>query len=310
MRIAHLFLLFALLLLGIGITIMVITYEKYPTLFYLSEGGTVLLECGLAVLYHYTVRPLHAIEGGIRLMRQHDNMSRLHSTGGPDTDELVEMFNAMLSQQVVSAEKTAYEKVIRMIAHEVNNSVAAITPQLDEQDEAVRQRLMSLSQFVSRFASVAKVPHPSLWLEDLNEVVESCRPLLENLCREQGVKLDIQTTDEASPVRMDSVLFQQVLVNIVKNAMESCCTRAHELKDSDYQGTVSIEVKGTTLTVTDNGTGIRHEVATRLFSPFFSTKPAGQGIGLMLVNEILKHHNCHFSLATDEDGLTHFVISF
>ena len=64
------------------------------------------------------------------------------------------------------------------------------------------------------------------------------------------------------------------------------------------------------LEVTDNGPGIDKDTASKLFSPFFSTKPNGQGIGLMLVREVLLNHHCTFSLRTGEDGLTRFRICF
>ena len=123
-----------------------------------------------------------------------------------------------LTSEVRLAEKAAYERVIRMIAHEVNNSVAGIIGSLTG-DEA--ERLTALSSFVTRFADVVKIPQPQLQLCDLSEEVEACRPFLENLCLPAHVRIDFQLTDEAIPVRLDSVLFQQVLINIVKNAVES-----------------------------------------------------------------------------------------
>ncbi len=66
-----------------------------------------------------------------------------------------------------------------------------------------------------------------------------------------------------------------------------------------------------TLIITDNGHGIPSSVATHLFTPFFSTKPQGQGIGLLLIRDILTSHHCTFSLLTGpEDRLTRFTIQF
>ena len=68
---------------------------------------------------------------------------------------------------------------------------------------------------------------------------------------------------------------------------------------------------GVTLVVTDNGGGIPPSVADRLFAPFFSTKPQGQGLGLLLVRDILTSHHCTFSLLTSpEDHLTRFTMHF
>jgi len=205
-----------------------------------------------------------------------------------------------LTSEIRLAEKAAYERVIRMIAHEVNNSVAGIIGSLTG-DEA--ERLTALSSFVSRFAEVVKIPQPQLQLCDLSEEVEACRPFLENLCTQAHVHIDFRLTDEAVPVHLDTVLFQQVLINIVKNAVESIGTT---------QGLVTLEVTTpTTLTITDNGHGIPPAIAKNLFTPFFSTKPQGQGLGLLLIRDILTSHHCTFNLLTDpEDHLTRFTIQF
>ena len=205
-----------------------------------------------------------------------------------------------LTSEIRLAEKAAYERVIRMIAHEVNNSVAGIVGSLTG-DEA--ERLTALSSFVSRFAEVVKIPQPQLQLCDLSEEVEACRPFLETLCTQARVHIDFRLTDEAVPVHLDTVLFQQVLINIVKNAVESIGTT---------QGLVTLEVTTpATLTITDNGHGIPPSIAKNLFTPFFSTKPQGQGLGLLLIRDILTSHHCTFNLLTDpEDHLTRFTIQF
>ena len=215
-----------------------------------------------------------------------------------------------LTSEIRLAEKAAYERVIRMIAHEVNNSVAGIIGSLTG-DEA--ERLTALSSFVSRFAEVVKIPQPQLQLCDLSEEVEACRPFLENLCTQAHVHIDLRLTDEAVPVHLDTVLFQQVLINIVKNAVESIGkATGRRVSGNATQGLVTLEVTTpATLTITDNGHGIPPAIAKNLFTPFFSTKPQGQGLGLLLIRDILTSHHCTFNLLTDpEDHLTRFTIQF
>lgn len=216
-----------------------------------------------------------------------------------------------LTSEVRLAEKAAYERVIRMIAHEVNNSVAGIIGSLTG-DKA--ERLIALSAFVTRFAEVVKIPQPQLQLCDLSEEVDACRPFLENLCTQANVKIDFNLTDEAIPVHLDTVLFQQVLINIVKNAVESIGERlkvgnsTSGMNEGQVTVTTSIPSK---LVITDNGHGIPSSVATHLFTPFFSTKPQGQGLGLLLIRDILTSHHCTFSLLTSpEDRLTRFTTQF
>ena len=216
-----------------------------------------------------------------------------------------------LTSEVRRAEKAAYERVIRMIAHEVNNSVAGIVSLMEngklklENVDGASERLSALSEFVTRFADVVKIPQPQLQLCDLSEEVEACRPFLENLCLTAHVRLEFCLTDEAVPVHLDTILFQQVLINIVKNAVESM---------EEKKGLIVITSTPSSppqLIISDNGRGISPSVAPHLFTPFFSTKPQGQGLGLLLIRDILTAHHCTFSLMTDPvDHLTRFTIQF
>ena len=228
-----------------------------------------------------------------------------------------------LTDEVRRAEKAAYERVIRMIAHEVNNSVAGILGLIH--NEEVSERMKSLSAFVTRIAEVVKIPKPQLQLCDLSEEVDACRPFLESLCTAAHVRLEFDLTEEAVPVRIDTVLFQQVLINIVKNSVESIRPTSilshnggkHTIQNN---GTITITTQyspssggdgGGLLTITDNGHGISPDVAQNLFTPFYSTKPQGQGLGLLLIRDILTAHGCTFSLLTGpEDHLTRFTIQF
>lgn len=210
-----------------------------------------------------------------------------------------------LTSEVIKAEKAAYEKVIRMIAHEVNNNVAGIASTLDtlqdDVSQALKERTLAMSAFITQFANVVRIPDPQLMLCDLNEEVEAARVFLESLCGTADVCLMLQLTDEATPVHLDTTLFQQVLVNIVKNAVESIGSH----------GTIWIETRPKMLIVTDNGRGISPETARHLFTPFYSTKAQGQGLGLLLIRDILTKHGCTFTLLTDpDDGLTRFSIIF
>ena len=238
-----------------------------------------------------------------------------------------------LTDEIHRAEKAAYERIIRMIAHEVNNSVAGTVSIMEngewEMGKSLSERLKALSAFVTRFAEVVKIPQPQPQLCDLSEEVETCRPFIENLCLTANVHLDLQLSDEAIPVHLDTILFGQVLVNIVKNSIESIRSLLPAPPLGECFGSINISVKashpsrqeealppkgsgeGASLIVTDNGRGITPEVAQNLFTPFFSTKPQGQGIGLLLIRDILTAHNCTFSLLTDPtDHLTRFTIQF
>ena len=222
-----------------------------------------------------------------------------------------------LTDEVMKAEKKAYEKVIRMIAHEVNNTTAGITSTLDTVEQAFSSeegmddicdvmrvctdRCFSMSRFITRFADVVKIPEPTVSRANLNDLVFTCKRFMEGMCNDRRINLRMEIDETLKDVMLDSSLFEQVLVNIIKNAAESIET----------DGEIIIRtLSPATIEVTDNGKGISKETEAKLFSPFFSTKPNGQGIGLIFIREVLMRHGCTFSLRTYADGLTKFRIIF
>lgn len=222
-----------------------------------------------------------------------------------------------MTDEVIRAEKKAYEKVIRMIAHEVNNTTAGITSTLDTVEQALAtekdmeeicdvmhvctERCFSMSKFITRFADVVKIPEPLLSRNSLNETASTCVRFMEGLCNDHHIQLTLQCAPDVGDVNLDTSLFEQVLVNIIKNAVESIG------QDGEIRITTTAPAS---LEVADNGPGISKETEEKLFSPFFSTKPHGQGIGLIFIREVLNRHGCTFSLRTYNDGWTRFRISF
>ena len=162
-----------------------------------------------------------------------------------------------------------------------------------------------MNSFVGRFAEVARIPEPQLHNEDLNAYIVACKRFLESLCAEKGISLELNLCKENPFVMLDAALFEQVLVNIIKNSVESITSDDGKIviATSVNCGTVSIDVS-------DNGCGISTDAAQQLFTPFFTTKSYGQGLGLTLIREILTKHNCSYRLYTDETGITHFRIDF
>lgn len=227
-----------------------------------------------------------------------------------------------LTQDVMNAEREAYGKVIRMISHEVNNTMASVgsimetvgdelryidgTADLQEALAACAVRSREMAAFIKRFAEVVKIPQPDLRPTSLNSLVTANRLFLESLCNACGVRMETRLCDSDPTVEADVALMAQVLVNMVKNSVESIC----ESGRGEGLVTLTTEDSPVRLTVTDNGGGISPETEKRLFTPFFSTKPNGHGIGLLLIREILVSHNCRFSLKTGTDGRTRFTVEF
>lgn len=223
-----------------------------------------------------------------------------------------------LTDEVRRAEKKAYERVIRMIAHEVNNTTAGITSTLDTVQEELKtlpettdmreamqvciDRSFSMSQFITNFADVVKIPKAVLSPVNLNEQIKSLTRFMEVMCLKRNIKLNF-IPDEALPLlKLDASLFEQVLLNIIKNSVESI--------DQDGEITITTNAQKLSLEIADTGKGISKEIESKLFNPFFSSKPMGQGLGLLFIREVLSQHDCSYSLRTYDDGLTRFVVRF
>jgi two-component system, NtrC family, nitrogen regulation sensor histidine kinase NtrY len=226
-----------------------------------------------------------------------------------------------LTAEILKTEKKAYEKVIRMMTHEINNSIGAINSilqsslgykeQLQVEDKEEFSEVMQvcidrnsrLSKFMSRFADVVKVPTPNLELVDLKEVIAGSKLLVAQVCREKSIKLLLESDDQPFGVKVDVQQIEQVLINVIKNAIEAI----------GENGTIKFIFTRNpdVLIIQDTGKGIPAEVKSQLFfSPFYTNKKEGQGIGLTLCKEILLNHGFDFSLDSGKEGLTEFRIRF
>lgn len=224
-----------------------------------------------------------------------------------------------LTAEIFEAEKNAYGKVIRMMAHEVNNTVGPVnsilnvalgTPDLwqDAQRGPLKnainvavERNQNLNLFMRNFADLVKLSPVNRISVNLNHLVLAVVDLFKIKAQQQGVSFDLQLTENPFLINADALQLEQVMINIVKNAIESI--GAH--------GTIQIVIDPNVrqLQFIDSGKGISAEHVEKLFSPFFSTKKDGQGIGLTLVREILLNHGYTFSLETIEPGNTVFAIN-
>ena len=221
-----------------------------------------------------------------------------------------------LSKEILEAEKRAYGKIIRMMAHEVNNSIGAINSILqthveynteensDEREslEIAIERNNSMSSFMKNFAKVVRLPKPHLEKIELNELLQNIGKLMESQAKTKNITIELHLHKNPIFTSIDSKQMEQVLVNIIKNAIESI----------DNQGVIQINSQASpaTILVRDNGSGISKENADKLFAPFFSTKMDGQGVGLTLIREVLSNHDAQFNLKTNDDGWTEFRIIF
>ncbi|MDR1644356.1 MAG: GHKL domain-containing protein [Tannerellaceae bacterium] len=224
-----------------------------------------------------------------------------------------------LTGELLKIEKKSYEGVIRMMAHEVNNTIGAISPTLSVVSDIFREeagqnhagvlpavdasleRCRHLAKFITNFAEVVKIPEPHRTKIDLNKLAGSAEALTGIECRRRNIQLELQLSHNACTTSADATQIEQVLINIIKNACEAI----------EEGGIIRIATQSEPLSITisNNGPELTEEIRQNLFVPFFTTKPSGQGIGLMIVREILKNHHVSFHFSSDK-GWTTFDMIF
>ncbi len=220
----------------------------------------------------------------------------------------------LLTEEIMRAEKSLFNKIVRTMGHEVNNTLGGIVSLLETMEdfhsddkevvaalESGKTSARALSGFVKSYADVVKLPEARLEPITLGDFLRSCAPFLGTMCP-QGVELRVDV-EKAGTIQGDEMLLQRVLVNAVKNSIESLAGR-------DGGGVITLRSIGPSIEVEDNGRGISAENAARIFTPFFSTKHADRGLGLMLISDVLRKHGASYRLSTGTDGLTRLRIEF
>lgn len=225
-----------------------------------------------------------------------------------------------LTAEILAAEKNVYGKVIRMMAHEVNNTVGPVNSiiqtalkneKLWQGDEFVilkdamrigAERNQNLNLFVRNFADLVKLPPPNKQPTDLNATLQNVARLMQLFAEERKAIINLDLPEKTVLVMADAQQLEQALINIVKNAIEATA--------GDGKIDIAVKPPQRLLTITDNGRGISATQSPQLFTPFYTTKADGQGIGLTLVREILINHGFNFFLKTVALNETVFSIAF
>lgn len=225
-----------------------------------------------------------------------------------------------LTAELLEAEKKVYGKVIRMMAHEVNNTIGAVNsimqsalhhktlwlnPQTVSLKNAISiaiDRNQNLNLFMRNFAELVKLPVPNRIPLDLYKILRNVSGLMANKANEREIRFTFDLQGAEFLIHADEQLMEQALINIIKNAMEAIGT----------SGSISFNAipARRVLTISDTGHGLTQDQAENMFTPFYSTKKDGQGIGLTIVREILLNHNFRFSLKTIAERNTAFSIEF
>jgi nitrogen fixation/metabolism regulation signal transduction histidine kinase len=227
-----------------------------------------------------------------------------------------------LTDELHKSEKAAYEKVIRMMSHEINNTSGAVNSLLEsclnygeqisteDRDDFARALSAAISRsdrlnvFMREFAEVVRLPAPNHRPTAVPDLLHDVAFAMERESKRRRVAWSWHVEDAFPLVEFDPTQMERVFINIFKNALEAI----------GEDGTITVTLGASNArpfaAVGDTGPGIPPGVMDQLFTPFFSSKRDGRGIGLTLVREVLVRHGFDFELANREPHGAEFTIHF
>lgn len=219
-----------------------------------------------------------------------------------------------------SEERKAWQNLVRVISHEINNSLAPIASisqtlkrqisqtgnSIEKQSQTsqdlregltiILERATSLTQFIESYKQLAKLPEPKRQLVAIKPLIEKVIALFD----QSSTQISIDDGHELTDIKLtiDPIQFEQVLINLTKNAIEAMAeqVRVRQLMTIHWDATGSFFK----LYLCDRGTGINNP--QNLFVPFYSTKKQGSGIGLVLSRQIIEAHHGQLWLENRKDG--------
>ncbi|MDR1089968.1 MAG: ATP-binding protein [Prevotella sp.] len=212
-------------------------------------------------------------------------------------------------------ESEAWKKLIKVLTHEMMNSIAPIISLADTfskpdaqqgQDmvygamKTIHRRSKSLVEFVNNYKKLTHIPLPDYSLFEAGELIND----ITNLFVANGVKLTVSGIEKIT-INADRGQIEQVLINLIKNACEASSGRENPdvkigISKNEYQRPVII--------VSDNGYGIPEEQLDKIFIPFFSTKKEGSGIGLSICRQIISAHGGAISVVSEVNKGTQVTV--
>ncbi len=242
-----------------------------------------------------------------------------------------------IQSELEEQEMKAWQKLIRVLTHEIMNSIAPIasltstvnvmvkeaakeiapkitgdfdTETFDDIIEAldtVHKRSTGLIHFVEKYRDLTKIPNPNFTIYKIKKQFDNIYNLLKKEIDEYQINFKIIIVPEMLEVTADEQLIEQVLINLVKNSIHALeNVEKGEIKLNAYINNNGKRV----MQIYDNGQGIIKEVGEKIFIPFFTTKSSGSGIGLSLSKQIMRLHGGNIKVVSEPFVETCFTLIF
>lgn len=235
-----------------------------------------------------------------------------------------------IQSELEEKELEAWQKLIRVLTHEIMNSVTPISSlsstvndmlsnegakELDDEQigdiknavNTIHRRSEGLINFVENYRSLTKIPKPNFEIFPVEHLFERIEKLLSNDLKKYSIQLSLKVEPSSLELTADPSMIEQTLINLIINA-------THALKDTNNKVislTAALNEKGRVIIkVIDNGPGIPEEIHEKIFIPFFSTKSSGSGIGLSLARQIMRSHRGNIRVSSKPNEETIFTLVF
>ncbi len=232
-----------------------------------------------------------------------------------------------IKTQLEESELEAWQKLIRVLTHEIMNSVTPIKsltysmqkmassnePDPEKTENilkglaAIEKRSKGLLDFVESYKNLTQIPKLSYGRIEIKKLITNVLDLLNEEINKEDIKVSIEIIPNDLSVIADEKLISQVIINLIKNssrAFENKNDKVLEI-ESGLTDTNKVYIK-----VIDKGDGINPEIIDKIFVPFFSTREGGSGIGLSFARQIMVLHNGRIDVNSNEHGGATFTLTF
>jgi two-component system nitrogen regulation sensor histidine kinase NtrY len=251
-------------------------------------------------------------------------------------DKVILLSTVKNIQNVLEEQETAaWQKLIRVLTHEIMNSIAPISslsstvesmvhpyasgekevPEIDMETiseiqgalQTINKRSTGLMNFVETYRSLTKIPEPNFAVVSMKDLIQNVHTLMKKEVQQKNITLSTTLEPGTIELHVDEQMIEQVLINLVKNsvqALDGCRDGRIQIRGFyNKRGRPSIQV-------IDNGQGILGDVIDKIFIPFFTTKRSGSGIGLSLSRQILRLHGGTITAKSTPNEETIFTMTF
>jgi len=235
-----------------------------------------------------------------------------------------------VNEALDETESKAWQKLLSVMTHEIMNSIAPISSLADTLKnrlqsvthlnneegsiddlalgiETIKRRSEGLLKFAETYRNLNKITKPNLRRIYIRDLFENLHHLMQPTLAQKNIEMEIILKDPDLPLDADTNLVEQVLINLVVNAIEAVKERAEPriILSAYLSGN-----KKTVIRIADNGMGMSEEVIDKIFIPFFSTKKHGSGIGLSLCKQIMMLHHGTIQVHSVEGEGSAFLLQF